>query len=130
MLHVLDAARTSSTRPPSVPSEEAHAKILNDLDALRLSLAKSINDAEGILATKEAELAHLREECATLETSDPANEHELDATAYVSRSVKLNLAAPNLTEFLRSLKLTFFKGLGFEPVLDKKGRVQKLLVRK
>lgn len=66
-----------------MPSEEAHANALNDLDALRLSLAKSINDAEGILASKEAELASLKEECAKLETSDPAAEHELDATTYV-----------------------------------------------
>jgi len=108
LARTLDAARTSSTRPPTVPSEEAHAKALNDLDATRLSYAKSINDAEGILTNKEAELAGLKEECTKLEASDPATEHELDATA---------------------LKLAFFKGLGFEPVTDKDGYVRKMLVR-
>lgn len=50
------------------------------MDALKFSLAKSINDAEGLLASKEAELASLKEECATLDTSDPAEEHVLDST--------------------------------------------------
>ncbi|KLO10706.1 hypothetical protein SCHPADRAFT_856279 [Schizopora paradoxa] len=104
----LDTARVSSTRPPTIPSEEAHAKILNDLDAMRLSIAKSINDAEGVLTSKEAELAGLKDECLKLEASDPAAEHELDATA---------------------LKLAFFKGLGFEPVTDKDGHVRKVLIR-
>ena len=54
---------------------------MNDLDATRLSLAKAINDAEGALAGKEAELARLKDETRTLETSDPAAEHDLDATA-------------------------------------------------
>lgn len=55
--------------------------MLNDLDASRLSLAKAINDAESALASKEAELARLKEETLELEGSDPAAEHELDATA-------------------------------------------------
>lgn len=54
---------------------------MNDLDATRLSLAKAINDAEGAHAGKEAELSRLKEERHTLESSDPATEHELDATA-------------------------------------------------
>ena len=54
---------------------------MNDLDATRLSLAKAINDAESALAGKEAELARLKEETRSLESSDPAAEHELDATA-------------------------------------------------
>lgn len=54
---------------------------MNDLDATRLSLAKAINDAEGALAGKEAELTRLKEETHALEVSDPAAEHDLDATA-------------------------------------------------
>jgi len=104
----LDAARASSTRPPTIPSVDAHANILHDLDAMRMTIGKSMNDAEDILTSKEAELAGLKEECAKLEASDPATEHELDATA---------------------LKLAFFKGLGFEPVTDKDGHVRKMLVR-
>lgn len=78
---VLDAARVSATRPASIPSAEEHVAHMNDLDGTRLSLAKAINDVEGALAGKEAELARLKEEIRTLETSDPAAEHDLDATA-------------------------------------------------
>ena len=78
---VLDAARLSATRPSTILSPEDHVSHMNDLDATRLSLAKAINDAEGALAGKEAELARLKEETRALETSDPATEHELDATA-------------------------------------------------
>ncbi|KAL5533010.1 hypothetical protein ACEPAF_4784 [Sanghuangporus sanghuang] len=108
LLRTLDAARASCTRPPTVPSAEAHAEALNALDATRLGFMKRINAAESSLAEKEAALARLREECSKLEASDPASEHELDAS---------------------TLKLTFIRGLGFTPVTDKNGRVQKVLVR-
>ncbi|KAL5511518.1 hypothetical protein ACEPAH_4735 [Sanghuangporus vaninii] len=108
LLRTLDAARASCTRPPTVPSAEAHAEALNALDAARLGFMKRINAAESSLAEKEAALARLREECSKLEASDPASEHELDAS---------------------TLKLTFIRGLGFTPVTDKNGRVQKVLVR-
>ncbi|KAH8107192.1 hypothetical protein BXZ70DRAFT_282286 [Cristinia sonorae] len=108
LVAVLDAARKSSTRPDGVPSAQQHAATLNDLDGSRISLAKAINDAEAALASKEAELARLKEETRILEDSDPAAEHELDATA---------------------LRLAMYKGLGFESVVDKDGRVIKMLVR-
>lgn len=44
---------------------------------------KAINEAESALASKEAELARLKDELYELEQEDPAAEHELDATAYV-----------------------------------------------
>ena len=80
---VLDAARILSTRPPTVPTAAQHAATLNDLDATRLSLAKAINDAESSLASREAELASLKEEARVLEECDPAAEHEreLNGTA-------------------------------------------------
>lgn len=80
---ILDAARTSSARPPTVPTAAQHADTLNDLDATRLSLAKAINDAESSLASREAELASLKEEARVLEECDPAAEHEreLNGTA-------------------------------------------------
>ncbi|KAG5647142.1 hypothetical protein DXG03_001097 [Asterophora parasitica] len=83
---VLEAARVSSTRPASVPSAEAHAGALNELDVGRLSLAKSISDMEGLVASREAELATLKEEATRLEEYDPALEHEkeLDGTACVA----------------------------------------------
>ena len=81
LARVLDAAKASSTRPSTVPSADAHAAALNDLDATRLSLAKAINDAEGALASKDAEVARLKEDTRTLEAADTAAEHDLDATA-------------------------------------------------
>lgn len=79
----LEAARLSSTRPSTVPTAAQHAVTLNELDATRLSLAKAINDAESSLASKEAELAKLREDARVLEECDPAVEHEreLNGTA-------------------------------------------------
>lgn len=82
----LEAARTSATRPASVPSADAHAATLNRLDGTRLSLGKAINEAEGALARKEAELQALRDELRALEDADPAAEHDLDATACVMLS--------------------------------------------
>ncbi|KZT11533.1 uncharacterized protein LAESUDRAFT_641978 [Laetiporus sulphureus 93-53] len=108
LARTLEAARTSSTRPPTVPSAQAHADTLNQLDATRLSLAKAINDAESALSSKEAELARLKEELHSLEMSDSADEHELDGTA---------------------LRLAIYKGLGFEPIMGKDGHIAKMLVR-
>ncbi|KAI0747927.1 hypothetical protein C8Q80DRAFT_703095 [Daedaleopsis nitida] len=105
---VLEAARISAARPSTIPSAEEHVAQMNDLDATRLSLAKAINDAEGALAGKEAELTRLKEETHTLEMSDPATEHNLDTTA---------------------LRLALYKGLGFEPVVEKDGHMTKMLVR-
>ena len=82
MTQILDAAKISSTRPHNVPSEEEHQRILNELDNLRLSLAKSINDGDGTIADKETELARLKQEWAKLEASDPAASHDLDGTTY------------------------------------------------
>lgn len=77
--------------------------MLNDLDAMRLSIAKSINDAEGVLTSKESELAGLKDECSKLEASDPAAEHELDATAYAL------LPFPSASIFLNVLTVKFLQ---------------------
>ncbi|KAH9842955.1 uncharacterized protein C8Q71DRAFT_735315 [Rhodofomes roseus] len=108
LARVLEAARVSSTRPSTLPSAEQHAAMLNELDETRLSMIKAINDAEGALAGKEAELARVQEELRNLKESDPSSEHNLDATV---------------------LRLAMYKGLGFEPVLGRDGRVAKMLVR-
>jgi kinetochore protein Spc24 len=63
-----------------VPSAERHAENLNHLDAARLSLAKALNGTESAFASKQAEFTRLKEELRQLEESDPAVEHELDAT--------------------------------------------------
>ncbi|KAF8968366.1 hypothetical protein BDZ97DRAFT_431810 [Flammula alnicola] len=110
LTRVMEAARISSTRPASVPSEQTHVSTLNDIDSSRLSLAKAISDAETMLGSKDAELSSLKEEARRLEVYDPATEHEkeLDGSA---------------------LRLAIYKGLGFEPVVDKKGRASKMIIR-
>ncbi|EPQ58437.1 hypothetical protein GLOTRDRAFT_104340 [Gloeophyllum trabeum ATCC 11539] len=107
---LLDAARTSSTRPKSKPTPQQHAANISHLEETKVSLGKAINDAESSLAYKEAELAELKEETKILEESDPATEHEneLDGTA---------------------LRLAIFKGIGFEPIVDDYGNVVKMLIR-
>ncbi|KAJ7940810.1 hypothetical protein B0H13DRAFT_2175754 [Mycena leptocephala] len=107
---ILESARVSAARPSSVPSAEAHTSTLNQLDIASLSLAKSIKETEGSVASKESELTALKETVRRLEDYDPAAEHEkeLDGTA---------------------LRLQIYKGLGFEPVPDKHGNLAKMLVR-
>lgn len=92
-----------------------------------MSLYKAINDAESALAGKEAELARLKEEMRTLEESDPAAEHDLDATACVFTLGNLLLKLPLIRVY--RLRLSMYKGLGFEPVADRDGRVTKMLIR-
>ncbi|KIM65324.1 hypothetical protein SCLCIDRAFT_113223 [Scleroderma citrinum Foug A] len=106
---VLEAARKSSVRPPNVPSAEQHAARLNELDVARISLAKSIRDAENSLAGKEAELAALKEKARGFEESDPAHDHQRDIDG-------------------TTLRLKVFKGMGFDIILDDGGRPAKMLV--
>jgi len=110
LTRVLEAARISCTRPSSVASEEAHAATMNELDSSRLSLAKAISDAETLAANREAELSKLKEEARKLELCDPAVEHEkeLDGSA---------------------LRLAIYKGMGFEPIVEKDDSINKMLVR-
>ena len=81
LARVLDATRTSSTHPPSVPSAEQHAKNLDHLGAARISIAKALNDADSSVTSKPAELTRLQGELRELEESDPAAEYELDGIA-------------------------------------------------
>lgn len=78
---MLEAAHQSARRPDGVPSRQKHAAMLEELDNKQVSLGKAINEAEGALANKEAELARLKEELQALEEEDPAADHALDATA-------------------------------------------------
>jgi kinetochore protein Spc24 len=93
----LEAARSSSTRPASVPSAELHIAAINDLQTQRISLAKAISDAEGLLATKEAELSQLKEEAKDLRESDPAKDHGDHLTGDVFAF--LDVAEPSLPCF-------------------------------
>ena len=125
LARVLEAARVSSTRPSTVPSAEAHAQTLNKLDGTRLSLGKAINEAESALASKEAELQRLKEELQALEEEDPATDHELDATAY---AFFRDLFMQGFKQATR-LRLAIYRGLGFEPIVDRDGKMQKMLIR-
>lgn len=128
---VLETARISSTRPATVPTAAEHKTTVDELDATRLSLAKAINDAESTLASSEAELASLKEEARVLEECDPAAEHEkeLNGTAYVYLSHWPIYVNATERELVYRLKLQIYKGMGFEPVADKDGRLSKMLVR-
>ena len=66
-----------------MPSQQDHASLLSELEDSKLSLGKSISDAEGLSASKEAELAMLKDEARKLEAYDPDVEHakELDGSA-------------------------------------------------
>ena len=77
-MKLLEAARISSKRPASVPSQQAHAKMLNELDKTKLDLMKSISDMESLVASQEAELTKLKDEARRLEDYDPASEHTKD----------------------------------------------------
>ncbi|KAN0077236.1 hypothetical protein V8E55_011091 [Tylopilus felleus] len=107
---LLDAARKSSTRPPNVPAVEQHAARLNEFDASRISLAKTIRDVENSMASKEAELAALKEAARKLEESDPAHDHQRELDGL-------------------TLRLKIYKGIGLEPVLREDGQVTKMLIR-
>ncbi|KAG6897298.1 hypothetical protein C0992_002740 [Termitomyces sp. T32_za158] len=109
LVKLLEAARISSKRPASVPSEQAHAKALNDLDRTKLDLMKSISDMESLVANQEAELTKLKDEARRLEEYDPALEHQKELGG-------------------SALRLRMYEKLGFEPVFDKEGVLVKMLV--
>lgn len=127
LTRVLEAARASSTRPASVPSEQAHVAMINQLDSSRMALFKEISEKEALLASKESELSALKDEARRLEVYDPAAEHEkeLDGTMYVYLYLTHHQGLIHLR-----LRLALYKSLGFEPILDKHGKLQKMLVRK
>lgn len=80
------------------------------------------------MASKEAELSHLKKEITELEQSDPAAEHDLDATALVTPfAVECSVYSYG---YFYSLRLALYKGMGFEPIMDRDGRMSKMLIRK
>ncbi|KAI6005895.1 hypothetical protein EDD15DRAFT_2214597 [Pisolithus albus] len=112
---VLEAARKSSARPPDVATPEQHAARLNELDTTRISLAKALRDAENSLASKEAELAALKEGARALEESDPAQIHQHEIGWH-------NLIASRI-------RLQIFRGMGFDLVLDSGGAASTMFIR-
>ncbi|KAH7889641.1 hypothetical protein F5I97DRAFT_1845997 [Phlebopus sp. FC_14] len=110
LTRVLDAARKSSTRPSNVLTLEQHSARLNELDGSRLSLAKAIRDTESSLASKEDELAALKEKARECEESDPAQNHQRELDGL-------------------TLRLKVFRGMGFEPVMSEDGKIAKMIIR-
>ncbi|KAF8507273.1 hypothetical protein JB92DRAFT_2815488 [Gautieria morchelliformis] len=104
----LEQAKISAARPANAATEQEHAGLMNELEDTRMGLGKAINDGEGLLASREAELLRLREQERVLEDKDVALDHNLDST---------------------TLRLQICRSLGFEPVLDEAGTVIKMLVR-
>ncbi|KAG9004843.1 hypothetical protein FRB94_002010 [Tulasnella sp. JGI-2019a] len=76
----LAAAKKSAQRPANVPSATAHAQSISRLDDQRFALVKAIEEAEGTLNAKEADLSRQKIELKELEEKDVQNDHELDGT--------------------------------------------------
>ena len=74
----------SASRPRTVPSEVQHAKLLQDLEELQVSLGKATNEAQDMLRDKEAQVVRMRVEERELELQEETEKHDLDSTAYVA----------------------------------------------
>ncbi|KDQ18504.1 hypothetical protein BOTBODRAFT_171331 [Botryobasidium botryosum FD-172 SS1] len=104
----LAAARSSATRPASVPSAAQHSNTMKELDGMKFGVLKGMQEAEEIQASREAEVSKLREELKMLEATDVTDEVGLDGVA---------------------LRLKICKDLGFDVVTDKATGEGKMIVR-
>ncbi|KAH7340443.1 hypothetical protein B0J17DRAFT_715662 [Rhizoctonia solani] len=105
------SARIASLRPPNVPSEEQQARAISSLDEAQFRVIKSINDAEGLLSSRQNERVRARGELGAWEAKD------------VDEDVASGLDA-------NALRIRLSKELGFEPVVDRNtGKITKMIVR-
>ncbi|CEL52242.1 hypothetical protein RSOLAG1IB_00781 [Rhizoctonia solani AG-1 IB] len=105
------SARIASLRPPNVPSEDQQARTISSLDEAQFRVIKAINDAEGVLSSRQNERVRARTDLSSWETKD------------VDEDVASGLDA-------NALRIRLSKELGFEPVLDKTtGKITKMIVR-
>ncbi|CAE6519032.1 unnamed protein product [Rhizoctonia solani] len=105
------SARIASLRPPNVPSEEQQARAISSLDEAQFRVIKSINDAEGVLSSRQNERVRARGELGAWETKD------------VDEDVASGLDT-------NALRIRLSKELGFEPVVDRNtGKITKMIVR-
>ncbi|CAE7161609.1 unnamed protein product [Rhizoctonia solani] len=105
------SARIASLRPPNVPSEDQQARTISSLDEAQFRVIKAINDAEGVLSSRQNERVRARGDLGAWEAKDVDEDvaSALDATA---------------------LRIRLSKELGFEPVVDKStGKITKMIVR-
>ncbi|KAL1680829.1 hypothetical protein EV122DRAFT_275767 [Schizophyllum commune] len=100
----------SATRPASLPTAEAHAAAMNELEDARINLQKAASDLDDKQMATQASLALWRKKLASLNELDQVSQHLEDVDSSV-------------------LRLQLFRGLGFEPLLDDDHRVLKMLVR-
>lgn len=107
MSRLLEAARMSASRPRTVPSEAQHAKLLQELEELQVSLGKATNESQDALRDKEAQVVRMRTEERDLEIREEAEDHDLDSSA---------------------LRLQLTRGLGFEFVPGANNDCSKILV--
>ncbi|KAL1709852.1 hypothetical protein EV121DRAFT_252442, partial [Schizophyllum commune] len=107
---LLEQARKSATRPASLPTAEAHAAAMNELEDARINLQKAASDLDDKQMATQASLALWRKKLASLNELDQVSQHLEDVDSSV-------------------LRLQLFRGLGFEPLLDDDHRVLKMLVR-
>jgi len=71
----------SASRPRTVPSEAQHAKLLQELEELQVSLGKATNESQDTLRDKEAQVVRMRTEERDLEVREEAEDHDLDSSA-------------------------------------------------
>ncbi|KZV69648.1 hypothetical protein PENSPDRAFT_608360 [Peniophora sp. CONT] len=104
----LDAQRASASRPPGVPTAEEHEEMLNAAEEDSQRASKKHIELGDVLASNQSELIRLKKELRELEAENPAEDFELDGTA---------------------LRYYMLKSLGYEPILNAKDRLEKVIVR-
>ena len=82
----LDAQRASASRPPGVPTAEEHEEMLNAAEEDSQRASKKHIELGDVVATNQSELIRLKKELRELEAENPAEDFELDGTAYVPSS--------------------------------------------
>ncbi|KAG8688747.1 hypothetical protein FRC09_012746 [Ceratobasidium sp. 395] len=104
------SARVASLRPPNVLSEEHQSQKLASLEEAQFKVIKAINDAEGVLTSRQNERVRARGELGSWEAKDVDKEVANGLDTY-------------------ALRIRLSKELGFEPVVDKAtGKVTKMIV--
>ncbi|CAE6525229.1 unnamed protein product [Rhizoctonia solani] len=105
------SARIASLRPPNVLSEEQQGRVISSLDEAQFRVSKAINEAEGVLSTRQNERVRARGELGSWEAKDVDED--------VASVLDTN-----------ALRIRLSKELGFEPVVDRNtGKITKMIVR-
>ncbi|KAJ1310215.1 hypothetical protein OPQ81_006957 [Rhizoctonia solani] len=105
------SARIASLRPPNVPSEEQQVRAIASLEEAQFRVIKAINDAEGVLSSRQNERVRARGDLSTWEAKD------------VDEDVASGLDT-------NALRIRLSKELGFEPVIDRNtGKITQMIVR-